>query len=366
MDDSIFEKSDMFNRDELIKLGIYELRELGRDIGVSSPTTLKKEALVDAILSIIYGEKPKRAIGKGRGRPARTGEKPSKLFVDLIQKIEEPQVYSSILFGEEEEDEVYGSFMSNKVASPQSAYVNDAAQNAGTRVQKGVVCEDGNEFFARKLRFVASDNDYKLDASIVNKYQLKDNDVIEFLVDSNAKKVLQVVKINEEMAGLKLNNKVKEVYEIGVLGKVLKTNKSNLVAISKQEVDKFINSASNRFKTEGYSVIKVGYTVRSDKSLGEDSFSLTLVNDEYESIAITETAVERAKMYAKSGKDVVIIIEDIDWLNSVIATYPKSLYGNFISKLARLSNYEDLNITTLCLTTKESNPEIEKNFDVVI
>ncbi len=80
-----------YTKDELLCLGIYELRDLGRDIGVPSPTTLKKEPLVDAILAIIYGEAPKRKIGKGRGRPARNKPKPARNLIDLVNKVTNPE-----------------------------------------------------------------------------------------------------------------------------------------------------------------------------------------------------------------------------------------------------------------------------------
>ena len=50
-----------YTRDNLDKLGIYELRTLAREVGVYSPTTLKKNELMDQILNIVSGkEKPDR------------------------------------------------------------------------------------------------------------------------------------------------------------------------------------------------------------------------------------------------------------------------------------------------------------------
>ena len=60
-----------YTRDNLDKLGIYELRTLAREVGVYSPTTLKKNELMDQILNIVSGkEKPYVNLEK-RGRPPK-------------------------------------------------------------------------------------------------------------------------------------------------------------------------------------------------------------------------------------------------------------------------------------------------------
>lgn len=69
-------------REDLEKRGIFELRVLARNMGVSSPTTLNKNELVDKMLSIMEGlEKPKK--NNGRGRP------PKDIF-GLSKEIEAP------------------------------------------------------------------------------------------------------------------------------------------------------------------------------------------------------------------------------------------------------------------------------------
>ena len=109
-------KVQNFTKTDLLNFGIYDLRELGRELGVCSPTTLKKEELVDAILLIIYGESPKKDLGKGRGRPARRGDKPNKLILDLVEEVNVPDNESVFVFGQESEDDDYVGM----VASPSS------------------------------------------------------------------------------------------------------------------------------------------------------------------------------------------------------------------------------------------------------
>ena len=57
--------------EKLNSLGIYELRTIARQIGVYSPTTLKKGEIIEKIQNIITGkEKPSDKKSK-QGRPAK-------------------------------------------------------------------------------------------------------------------------------------------------------------------------------------------------------------------------------------------------------------------------------------------------------
>ena len=50
-------------------LGIFELRGLARELGVKSPTTKKREELVDLILDIVSSGEEPSSLGKRKGRP---------------------------------------------------------------------------------------------------------------------------------------------------------------------------------------------------------------------------------------------------------------------------------------------------------
>lgn len=71
------------SRETLGQNNIFGLRDLARRAGVSSPTILKKEALIEAILSIKEGATPQP--------PQKRGPKPKERTVAVK---EEPAVYS--------------------------------------------------------------------------------------------------------------------------------------------------------------------------------------------------------------------------------------------------------------------------------
>lgn len=132
-----------FNEEELYKLNIHDLRDLAREVGMISPTTKSKDELVVGILSIIYGEAPKREAKLGAGRPAKNRKKTSKLLFELdsvenYESLDNPFVKKygnnpESIFKESEElndDEYnYMNFFNHYsdvcVASPKAEYVND-------------------------------------------------------------------------------------------------------------------------------------------------------------------------------------------------------------------------------------------------
>ena len=83
------------------RMGIYELRTLARNVGVSSPTTLKRQELIEAITQILEGKKEASPIKKV-GRP------PKKMsFNSLVMDIFVPQDF--VDFANAERSKVYES-----------------------------------------------------------------------------------------------------------------------------------------------------------------------------------------------------------------------------------------------------------------
>ena len=198
-----YNENSLYTKEDLLNLGIYELRDLGRDVGVQSPTSLKKEVLVDKIISIIYGEVPRQVVGKGRGRPARNKEKSTKLFTSLVEKVEEPILNKDIVYS----DYIYGdsNLLSTKVASKASPYV-DGGLELDSLLKTGVVCIDDDKYFIRKLKFIKSSNDCEIPGKLFKEYGLKENDRIEYLIDNETQQLLQIFKVNGELPNRKRKN----------------------------------------------------------------------------------------------------------------------------------------------------------------
>ncbi len=81
-----------YNKETLNQMRIYELRDLGREKGVKSPTSLKKNELIDKILEISCGETEPYRTNRGRPAVSASGVKNDGVFKDdngnLIRKEE--------------------------------------------------------------------------------------------------------------------------------------------------------------------------------------------------------------------------------------------------------------------------------------
>ena len=198
-----YNENSLYTREDLLNLGIYELRDLGRDVGVQSPTTLKKEVLVDKIISILYGEMPRQVVGKGRGRPARNKEKPNKLFTSLVEKVEEPKLNEDIIHANVGDVFGFTELLSSKVASTSKPYVNDADSKLDNLLKNGVVCIEDDKYYVRKLKFIKTDNDCEIPKKLFKDYGLKENDRLDYLADAQTNELLQIFKVNGEYSARK-------------------------------------------------------------------------------------------------------------------------------------------------------------------
>lgn len=172
-------------------LGIYELRELARSIGVSSPTTKKREQLCTEILDISSGAVKVEAKQNKKGRPPKTITKITTMVKDYIppeilklQKPIERESYSNILMLAQNPS-IYGQINSN-VNKQIFGYLDSINGHFYLNNLKN------NELF-KFITFYVPDE-------IISKYNLREGD-----------KVLAYGKISDN-------------YDCGILEEVLKIN----------------------------------------------------------------------------------------------------------------------------------------------
>ncbi len=98
------ENKKTISKEMLNELGVYELRELARTLGVISPTTKKRAQLCNEILEISSGKRKVEARQTNKGRPPKTITKISNIVKESIpqdvlalRKPIEQENYSNIL-----------------------------------------------------------------------------------------------------------------------------------------------------------------------------------------------------------------------------------------------------------------------------
>lgn len=173
------------NHEKIKELGIFELRNLARSLGVKSPTVLKRDELLQEIKLVLSGQKPKYVRTTKQGRPPKSLSNSNELM-SIIAPVEYDkenhefvnQVFTFNDSGNEIENEDVGtSFKSIIKLSADSSY--------------GFAFKNGfNE---------TKDNIILLNKAQIEKYNLKDGDEIcgnYILSNSNALIVCKIISLN--------------------------------------------------------------------------------------------------------------------------------------------------------------------------
>ncbi len=155
--------------EEMEKLGIYELRALARKVGVSSPTTKKRDELISAIKDIQSG-KSQPNLNNKFGRPVKQLASQDDLLAKLIingdRELEEKMNPSPVI------DSLYIKFEQEMPKSELPLNYNFIEVSGILRVT-----EKGAHYFLNYLKL--SKKTYVLvDEQIVQKYNLIEGDLI--------------------------------------------------------------------------------------------------------------------------------------------------------------------------------------------
>ena len=178
----------LYNEKSLYLLNIRELRDMGRKFGVPSPTTLKKQDLVEYILKIVYGEvAPTRS---NYGRPNVREFEMDK----CLDKIKKNADFADELLKFKLDD--FSALADLKVAMPKEKELAD-------NIKTLVYIEEDEKCLLKKHAFVSSKNDIEIEKELAEKLELDDYDVIEARVEGE---LFKIITIN----GNRKNNKFKD------------------------------------------------------------------------------------------------------------------------------------------------------------
>ena len=229
-----------FTEQDLQKLNIHELRELAREIGLASPTVLKKEEIINKILGVIYGTSEKPQIKSLSGRPAKEKVKPSRILYELETKDDnsilqegKPQTITHrVKFGATENNKTFD--VEAGVASPIAPYKSEKQINRENNKQRlniiekskneldkiivgdnpafknkstlsiDVVLLFGEIIETEKGKEMRSVYDgyiryFVLNSYLLEKYHLEEGDIVEAWIDLASKTVINFLTINDEL-----------------------------------------------------------------------------------------------------------------------------------------------------------------------
>lgn len=182
---------NLYNEKSLYLLNIRELRDMGRKLGVPSPTTMKKHDLVEYILKVVYGEvEPpiRNSYGRPNSREFDMSEYLTKIKknTELTKQLKEARLYDDLDF------EKTFTF---KAAAPK-------ARSLMNEIEQRVVFIDGTRCQLRIRQFIESEGDIEISPKLAENLKLENFDVVELIrseggikiVSINGKRVLEIIK----------------------------------------------------------------------------------------------------------------------------------------------------------------------------
>lgn len=178
----------LYNEKSLYLLNIKELRDIGRKFGVPSPTTMKKQELIDFILKIVYGE-IEAPVRTNFGRP-NVREFDMNHYVEKIKK--NADITDELL---KVKLNPFLSLGVQEVAAPK--------QEVFDNIENRVYFEDGEKCYLRVYEFVPSSKDIEISKDYAEKLGLENLDVLEVRIEEN---MFKIITIN----GVAIDNKFKD------------------------------------------------------------------------------------------------------------------------------------------------------------
>lgn len=370
--------------DKIKDMGIYELRNFARELGIHSPTTLKRDELIEQISGVLNGKIIIKEPASNRGRPPRK-ENMSTIFNNTFSKGEDT-LYNL---------DKYEFLFINQVSAPSPVYENNIKQESSASFIKSGIVEvlaGGN------ARLVDLDN-FDLDSvligsDLVKKYRLKSgmnincfchkvcSDKEQFIAkiidEASLPKVeveysklkndipMEIIKVNNSFEGLK---KLNRIYPL------CKGQKGFLICDKELDLTDVANKVAGAF--EG---VKTIATLSSDLGIKNTNNFEEVVT--YQSTEILskkarkfEITIEIAKRMAENGEDAVVIVGNFS--NLFKTYYQMFLTKNISESIAKedaiqilkyffnnAKNTEKGSLTLLILTRDDEN--LLKEFSEVI
>lgn len=292
---------DLYSEKSLSLLNIRDLRDLGRKFGVPSPTTLKKQEIVDYILKIVYGEiaVPERNVC---GRPSVREFDMDK----YVNKIKKNTVLTDQLLKYKLEDNF--DFVPSKLASSNSKVEEEE------NIEQRVFVKENGKYYLRTRSFVESDDDIEITKSIVEKYKLENLDVIELVLGEDFFKIISV-------NGIKIVDKFKE---ISVQTLNLKGGSKEVFYLrTKEEIEKDINSLKKSAESQNIKFLLFSSNKNFKSKVGFVTFD---ESDTYSSIYKSAMKfVQMCEQAMFNSEDVLVVVDEAKSVLKAIDSFEKDV-----------------------------------------
>ena len=303
---------NIYNQKSLYLLNIKELRDIGRKLSVPSPTTMKKQELVDYILNVVYGrvQVPSRS---NYGRPSVRDFDMNK----YLNKIKKNSDLTDELLNLKLDDFSEYDVSSLKVASPKPI---------DSEIQTRYFVIEDDKHYLRVHSFIPSEKDIEISKSVAFKYNLENYDVLEVKVEDKMYKIVSIngVVVEHKFDELNIENEIVEV-----------ENKKFFYIRTKEEIDELIRVIDE--KTAILSLKTVIFATKKHEKIRADvvEYKTNNYSKMYKSLM---QFVAKLEKLAYEGEDVVALIESFDDIYQMFESMDES-----VSERAKITINETIN-----------------------
>lgn len=379
-----------FSLEYIQKLRIHELRDFARQMGVSSPTTMKKEELIDKIQSIIgnVDENGTLASNSKNQEPldffALLTSPNSDIINDLVNK-------TSRMTSESDEYDVGNTLIvkKNRVkpTSPYAYPTNDFVgfnfklsqpiieRDSSVSEMEGLVDIHPKGYgIVRFNGFVPSKSDAYITLALIRKYNLQKGDIVKgkvkYILENKPKIMFDIISVDSSKKASNYTSfeecpykKCDEEFYLDYFNK-LHICKGERLYIKNISVEDAVKLGYDIVDENGANVKLINL-----KALPEESFpshqKMQIINcqfnkTEQESVEAVELTIERAKREFETGMPNVVMIYNFSELIRMYNVAVEGFYTydkfnakaiNQLSNIMYVAKYfeEKKNITLICL-----------------
>lgn len=325
--------TDKITPEFLESIGIFELREIGREIGVYSPTTLKRNILVNKILEIYQG-KAKPIVKNNRGRPVKISGNTKELVTNFKNQAE-----LNYEFSEADKSMLI-------LREPITTFDAITAEENQQCVGILDIMPEGYGIIKVK-NYSASELDSYLSQSQIAAYSLKSGDLIQGMISKSPEKKYNamhtILAVNdvlidklmprknfESLTPIYPNKKIvrfskdmpPNIKVLNLIAPVGMGQRSIVYAPNKFDKINFLVDAVNAIKNNDPQLEVISLLIGElpeeiteikRSILGEIAFTnFDELPDEH--IKTSELVLSRAKRLAEAGKNVVLFVDNLNKL----------------------------------------------------
>ncbi len=389
-----------FSLEYIQKLRIHELRDFARQMGVSSPTTMKKEELIEKIQSIIgNGEEVGSLTSNSKNQEpldffALLTSPNSDIINDLVNK-------TSRMTSESDEYDVSNTLIVKKnIVKPTSPYAyptndfvgfnfklsqpNIERDSSVSEMEGFVDIHPKGYGIVRFNGFVPSKSDAYITLALIRKYNLQKGDIVKgkvkFILENKPKIMFDIISVDSSK---KASNYISfDECPYKKCGEEFYLEYFNKLHIYKGERLYIKNISVEDAVKLGYDIVdENGANVKliNLKALPEESFpshqKMQIINcqfnkTEQESVEAVELTIERAKREFETGMPNVIMIYNFSELIRMYNVAVEGFYTydkfnaraiNQLSNIMYVAKYfeEKKNITLICLDKAEISDDVK-------